>query len=136
MKLVHANIGAAICLMMSCVPIGGCAYFKPVTEIVFSPATGEFRITDSKDNALLLQNFKVNKGPDGKFTLSLQKGEFTNNASRVAEANAQQMLAFTEQQRAANEGIVATLSGLSNLAARLTPLADLLGTTSTTGVAP
>ena len=82
------------CLVLNC--LVGCAFIKPVTEVMFNPATGEMVVRDSKDNSLDIKGLKVLKNPDGTFSLELEQGTFANQSSTVIEANVQQMLAFVE----------------------------------------
>ena len=56
----------------------------------------------------------------GKFTI--EKLVISNKSSPVIEANVQQMLAFAEQQRAANEGITAAFDGIAQTVSSLTPI--------------
>ena len=101
------------CLLLSC--LSACAFIKPVTEVMFNPATGEMVVRDSKDNNLDIKGLKVLKNPDGTFSLELEQGTFANQSSTVIEANVQQMLAFVEQQKAANEGIKAAFEGINRI---------------------
>ena len=112
------------CLVLSC--LSACAFIKPVTEVMFNPATGEMVVRDSKDNSLDIKGLKVLKNPDGTFSLELEQGTFANQSSTVIEANVQQMLAFVEQQKAANEGITAAFAGIAQTLASLAPLVSEL----------
>lgn len=95
--------------------IAGCAMITPHTQVGFDPARRMITFYDSKDNDVELDN--VAYSPDGGFTL--EKLIISNKSTPVIEANVQQMLAFVEQQKAANEGIAVTLSGLANIVGQL-----------------
>ena len=101
----------ATLLVLSC----GCAFIKPITEIKGGPMG--WRFTDTKDNDVLVKNAIYN--PDtGSF--SVEEVNVSNKSSPVIEANVQQMLAFVEQQRAANEAILGVMAELRQAVGILT----------------
>jgi len=109
------------CLVAGAAAMSGCAYSEPVTRFGGGPFGWEF--VDTKDNDIEIVGLNVD--PASK-VISAEKIVVRNNASDVIVQNVQQMLAFVEQQRAANEGIAVTLAGLSNMMGQIVPLADQL----------
>jgi len=104
------------CLALSC--ISACAFIRPTTELC-GPG---WRFTDTKDNDI---DFVGNFDPTtGKFTI--EKLVISNKSSPVIEANVQQMLAFVEQQKAANDGIKAAFAGIAQTIGSLAPLVSEL----------
>lgn len=104
--------------LMAVVLLAGCAYNEPKT--VFGvDRTGKISFADGKDNDLQVAHAEGEwGGQTGRFVID--NLTLSNNASRVIKENVQQMLAFAEQQRAANEGIRAAFDGLTSLAGQLT----------------
>jgi hypothetical protein len=117
-----------VVLLLVVVAGSGFAFIKPTTEFSFNPATGQARFIDTKDNRVQVDDFKVSKNPDGTFNCEFKQLLVENQSSPVINANVNQMLAFAEQQRAANEGIKAAFDGITNVAAQIMPgLAMLKG---------
>ena len=74
----------------------------------------------SQEQSLLVEGMEVwcddpERGSGGK----VDKLQFLNESARVLAGLEKTMLAFTEQQRAANEGITAALTGLNSITATL-----------------
>lgn len=115
-------------LVFATAVLSGCAWFKPTTEIVFNPATGTVRFTDTKDNDIHFDKVSVVWNADDGSVL-VDNFTAANKSSPVVYANVQQMLAFVEQQRAANEGITAALSGLNGIVQTLVPFLPLTQST-------
>jgi hypothetical protein len=96
----------------------GCAMIKPTTEL-----TGPgFAFRDTKDNDVTVK--KVEYNPETK-ALTIKDLAVSNKASPVIRENVKQMLAFVEQQKAANEGIRIALSGLRDLVKEMIPFLNL-----------
>jgi len=101
-----------ILIFLTCCLVGGCAYANPGTTLKFDPLNYEVYFYDTKDNDVELAELSYNVDT-GAFAMKDLK--IRNNASDVREANVAQMMAFVEQQRAANEGIIAAFNGLAEL---------------------
>jgi len=93
----------------------GCAFIKPTTELKGGPFG--WRFTDTKDNNVLVKNAEYDP-KTGQF--SVEEVNVSNQSSPVIEANVQQMLAFVEQQRAANEAILGVMAELRQAVGILT----------------
>jgi hypothetical protein len=105
-----------------CSLCSGCAFIKPTTEV---SGPGGWHFVDTKDNDVTIKGAKYNSAThDG----GIDEVVVSNKASPVIEANVQQMLAFVEQQKAANEGIKIAFAGLSDMISQLTPLVGMLRT--------
>jgi len=92
----------------------GCAFIKPTTEITFDPLTHSVRVFNTKDVNVIVDDLKVTwDSPNGN-EFSVTKLEISDLSSPVIEKNVQQMLAFVEQQKAANEGIIGSLRVLGD----------------------
>jgi len=115
--VVAAALGLGSC-------ITGCAMITPHTQVGFDPVSRTVTFYDSKDNSIIVKNMTYD--PEGGFTL--EELTIDNKSTPVIEANVQQMLAFVEQQKAANEGIIAFMGGLANIVGQLTPLVGNLQT--------
>jgi len=100
------------CVVLSC--IHGCAFIKPTTELQ-GPG---WRFTDTKDNDI---DLVCSYDPD-THAFKIEKLVISNKSSPVIEANVQQMLAFVEQQKAANEGIKAAFAGIAETVGSLVPI--------------
>jgi len=102
------------CLVMSalCAMLCGCAFIEPHTQMSINPITRTVSFFDSKDNDIAIDSISFD-ATDKSF--AMDGLVISNKSSSVIEANVQQMLAFVEQQRAANEGIQNTLAGLTEL---------------------
>lgn len=87
---------------------GGCAFFEPSTELI-GPG---FRWTDSKDTDVEITDLEVD--PATKH-VRVAKIVIRNNASDVALANAQQMLAASEQIRVSWEGLAHVTEQLARM---------------------
>lgn len=114
-----------------CSLVMGCAYNPAETKLGGGPFGWHFR--DSKDNDIELKNLAVD--PETK-VVTLEYMSVRNNASDAARANVEQMMAFVEQQKAANEGIRITMEGLANIAGQLTAAIAALPTATTTTAEP
>ena len=101
-------------LIASCCCLAGCAFIKPTTEIV-GPG---WRFTDTKDNDI---DLVCSYDPETN-AFKIDKLIISNKSSPVVEANVQQMLAFAEQQRAANEGIKTAFEGINQILGLLKPV--------------
>ena len=112
----------ACCVLLVC----GCAFITPTTEFSFNPATGQARFVDTKDNRVEMKALKVSKNGDGTFACDVDSLMVENQSSPVIRENIGQMLAFTEQQRAANEGMQIAFQGLTSVVRELVPLATVL----------
>ena len=113
---------ATIVLILGGCVLSGCAYNKPTTELSAS-AFGGFKFYDSKDNDIIVKGAEFN--PETK-QFSVEELTVKNAASPVIDANVQQMLAFVEQQRAANEGIKAAFDGLATMTGLITRMAETI----------
>lgn len=108
-----------------CLTASGCAFIKPTTQLDMNPITRTISFVDTKDNDVEINGVHWADGPDGK-SFTVESVIVANKASPVIEANVQQMLAFVEQQRAANEGIAASLAGLAQMITAMSgPIAAL-----------
>lgn len=87
----------------------GCAFIKPTTEL----AGPGWHFVDTKNNDIEIVNLNVD--PETK-AVHADSIVVRNNASDVVTANVAQMMAFVEQQRAANEGIREAFVGITNTA--------------------
>lgn len=99
----------------------GCAFIEPTTELSGGPFG--WRFYDSKDNDITLKNAEFNA--DSR-AFSIDELTIVNRSSPVIEANVQQMLAFVEQQKAANEGIKAAFDGLAQMTGLITRMAETI----------
>ena len=101
----------------------GCAWIKPTTEIRMNPMTRTLTVTNTKDVDITIDELYVDWRPDGG-TVKVKKFVVSDKSSPVVTANVQQMLAFVEQQKAANEGLIGTVR---ELRMAVTSLATELG---------
>jgi len=92
----------------------GCAFFKPACEVVFVPESRSIKILNTKDVDITLKNLKV-AWYEGGGSFDVDKLVISDKSSPVIKENVQQMLAFAEQQRAANEGIIGSLTAIGNM---------------------
>ncbi len=106
---------------LACLLLCGCAYNPAETKLGGGPFGWFFR--DSKDNDIEMLGLEVD--PETK-VITLESLIIRNNASDAARANVEQMMAFVEQQRAANEGIKLTMDGLVGIASQLTAAVSAL----------
>lgn len=98
----------------------GCAFIKPTTS--FEGPGWSFM--DTKDNDIIMDRPSFTK--DGQSaSFNAERISVANKSSSVIEANVQQMLAFVEQQKAANEGIKAAMSGLAQIVKEVIPFLNL-----------
>ncbi len=104
----------------------GCAFIEPATEISVNPFTKTVTVRSSKDDKLEVRDLVVTWGPEGG-SLKLGSLVAAGQSSPVIEANVEQMLAFTEQQRAANEGIVGALESVSGMVNTMAGVVQALG---------
>ena len=111
--------GFGVALLLST----GCAFIKPTTEIKMNPLTRTVAIYNTKDVDLSFDKVDVTWTNDGG-TLVLDNFVVADKATPVIEANVEQMMAFVEQQRAANEGIIGSLK---EIAAMVNTLAAAVG---------
>ena len=102
----------------------GCAFIKPTTAFSINPITRTISFVDTKDNDIEVTG--VTYSPENGF--GLESLIVSNKSSPVIEADVAQMLAFVEQQRAANEGIAQALAGISNIVANLSTIVAELNT--------
>jgi hypothetical protein len=101
---------SALCLFVAgC--IHGCAYADPATRLSINPVTRTISFSDTKDNDVSVEYVGYNA--DTK-QFEVKNFVLRNNSSDVREIDVQQMLAFVEQQKAANDGIKAAFEGLSH----------------------
>lgn len=103
----------------------GCAFFKPVTKVKINPVNKTIDVENSKDVDVTMKNYKDSKTSDGGSSTAIGEITISDKASPVVYANVQQMLAFVEQQRAANEGIRIALTGISQTIKELIPFLNL-----------
>lgn len=88
----------------------GCAQIKPTTQVSINPITRTISFKDTKNNDVTFEEVSYNH--DTK-TFYVKGFVLKNNSSEVIDSNVQQMMAFVEQQRAANEGITQAFAGLA-----------------------
>ena len=98
-------------LVVSCVSIPGCAFIKPETKIGVNPITKTVSVYNTKDVDLTVDRITATTKDGG--SLSVENLVISDKASSVIEANVKQMLAFVEQQKAANEGIQIVMTNLA-----------------------
>ena len=110
---------AALVLLMTT----GCAFIKPTTSLSINPLTRTLTFTDTKDQDIDISGVDLSKNGDD-YAFKVESVTISSKASPVIEANVQQMLAFVEQQKAANEGIQIALAGISDIVAKLVPLVE------------
>ncbi len=89
----------ALLSTQGCLNLGCSVPANPVTKFGFDPWTKDFYVLDTKDNDLTVKNFLLEKGPDTA-KVTFDEAAFVNNASRVREANVQQIAAYTDQVKA------------------------------------
>ena len=121
MKWIATVMMLVLVLCSGC--LFGCAWIKPTTQVSVNPLTRTISIYNTKDVDLAIEGFEVSW--DNKSgTIELEKIVVSDKASSVIDANVKQMLAFTEQQRAANEGIAAALAGIRDIVDELATTAN------------
>lgn len=103
----------AMVAMVAC--LTGCAFIEPTTRVGGGLFGWEF--VDTKDNDILIKNAEYDPKTQ---QFKVEEIKVTNKASDVVAANVEQMLAFTEQQRAANEGLIGVVKELANAAVAMT----------------
>lgn len=113
-------------LSMVCVCNFGCAFIKPTTQIWVDPS-GRFNVYNTKDVRVEFGGIEAEKMADGSMVFRLipstQPGfVITDASSPVIRENIGQMLAFVEQQKAANEGIDIVMKGLPGIIAEMVPI--------------
>jgi len=99
--------------------LSGCGLIDPTTKIQFSPLTRTISIYNNKDVDLTFEKLDASWTPDGG-TLTVKGFLLSDKSSPVIKENVQQMLAFVEQQTAANEGIIGSLNAISDMVRLLT----------------
>ena len=102
-------------VMLLCAALAGCAWIKPTTQIKFNPYTGTISVFNTKDVDVTFKKIVATKGADGSATLEVEDAIISDKSSPVIKENVNQMLAFVEQQRAANEGIGIALQGIGSM---------------------
>ena len=114
MNLLLRVMASYTVLPLACILTVGCAWIKPTTEISFSPLTRTISIFNTKDVDLTFKKMDVSWTADGG-ALVVKDFALSDKSSPVIEANVEQMLAFAEQQRAANEGIIGSLNAIADM---------------------
>jgi hypothetical protein len=109
-------------LVLVAVVVGGCGMIKPETRITVNPSNGNVNLYNSKDVNVKAEKIEAKNGDK---TLAVENLDISDKSSPVIEQNVKQMLAFVEQQRAANEGIAITLSGVSQIIKEIVPFLNL-----------
>lgn len=109
-------------LLTVAVIAGGCAMIKPTTEVKVDPMSKSVSLYNTKDVDLHVDNVQ---GKSGDSSFSIDNLTVSDKSSPVIKENVQQMLAFVEQQKAANEGIAISLAGVSNIIRELIPYLQL-----------
>ncbi|HUT14048.1 MAG TPA: hypothetical protein VMY42_26405 [Thermoguttaceae bacterium] len=89
----------------------GCAFITPTTEIRFNPVAKSLSIINTKDVDLSFDSLHV-EWQEGSGKLDMENVVIADKSSPVIKENVQQMLAFAEQQKAANEGLIGTIREL------------------------
>lgn len=102
----------AVCLVMMC---AGCAFINPSTEFGISPWTKTFYVKNNKDVNVSIAELSLTKDANGILSFEAEDVEISDMSSPVIEKNVQQMMAFAEQQRAANEGIIGSLQAIGSM---------------------
>lgn len=111
--ILWAAMVAVIAVTGSC--IFGCAYDKDIgTFAEFDPVSHRFTFATKTDNQATLEEGGATWTESGG-SITIKNLDVNTNASDVRNANVNQMMAFVEQQRAANEGIQIALQGLSSI---------------------
>jgi hypothetical protein len=105
--------------------IPACAYNKPTTELRVNPMTRSVAFTNTKDVDATVEKVAVTWSNDGG-SFEIDGFTVSDQASPVIKENVQQMLAFAEQQRAANEGIIGTVRELGGWISELRQMTALL----------
>lgn len=120
--MLKGFLSSVVCLVMvGC--LLGCAFIEPTTQLRINPITRTIEFTDTKNNDVqvdliqYVENFSSNGVLVRQFVIDNLL--ISNNSSEVIEQNVKQMLAFVEQQKAANEGIKVALEGLTNIVGSL-----------------
>jgi hypothetical protein len=108
--LVSLLLSLVLSSLGGCLTVGtaGCAQIKPTTK--FGGTIFGWEFVDTKDNDIEIIDLDVSPGAKSVKAASII---IRNNSSDVIDANVAQMMAFVEQQRAANEGITAAFAGLA-----------------------
>ena len=106
----------------------GCGMITPTTEVRGGQSFGSpyFELKSTKDESVSLN--KATYNPETK-EIEIEGLEINSASSPVIRENVQQMLAFVEQQRAANEGISIAMTGIANILSSLVPMVDKLSET-------
>jgi len=99
------------CLMLC----GGCAWINPTTEFGINPWTRTFYVKNNKDVDVTFDKVTLTRTDDGVTDFLAENVVISDKSSPVIDANVKQMLAFVEQQRAANEGIGIALQGIGSM---------------------
>lgn len=102
--------------------VGGCAMIEPKTTVAVNPITGSVKVTNTKDTDLEAKGVKA---VSGEKSFEMESLTLSDKSSPVIKENVQQMLAFVEQQKAANEGIAIALSGINESLKTLVPFLNL-----------
>lgn len=103
-------------LLLTVVPLTtGCAFIKPTTKVTMNPLTRTVGIYNTKDVDLSFDKLAVTWGEKGGGNLAVDNFVVADKATPVIEANVQQMMAFVEQQKAANEGIIGSLQAIASM---------------------
>ena len=103
-------------VILSCIAAlvvtGGCAFIKPTTLIELDPVNKTVRVLNTKDVDFTLESLTAEWTADGG-SVQVSGLTISDKSSPVITANVEQMLAFAEQQRAANEGLIGALQQLT-----------------------
>ena len=100
-------------LLGCCVPLPGCAFIRPTTQVGVNPFTRTVEVYNTKDVDISVGHVEAITKDGG--SLTLDDLVISDKASPVIEANVGQMLAFVEQQKAANEGIRIVMQNLADV---------------------
>jgi len=102
--------------------VGGCAMIEPKTTVAVNPITGSVKVTNTKDTDLEAKGVKA---VSGEKSFEMESLTLSDKSSPVIKENVQQMLAFVEQQKAANEGIGIALKGITGMIKEMIPFLNL-----------
>ncbi len=115
------NVLMAVVVILGGCVLTGCAFIKPTTQL--KAGIFGFEFYDTKDNDVVVKGAHFN--PETK-EFTVDELTVANKSSPVIEANIAQMMAFVEQQHAANEGIKAAFDGLAQMTGLITRMAETI----------
>jgi len=101
-------------LMVVVVLAPGCGLIEPATTFKINPITRTVTFTNNKDVDLSFDEITAKWDKEGGGEIILKNWVVSDKATPVIEANVAQMMAFVEQQKAANEGIIGSLRAIGD----------------------